>query len=170
MKRLFTIVLMLTVSAGIALSQTDASAQTGNTTRIGSEHRIDFGGYAGYGSDFLAHYAGIFVDINSRTSNLRTRVHFGDMQRWFNPYVAVEEQYLIPIVGGLYFYPSAGVYSELHLTVDNAEHKVAPAAQAGIGLEYQINDRCGLFAEYDAQLLYGAPSRLKGQFGISFAF
>lgn len=185
MKKIYALIAVVLASCTLSFAQnqapqkaeqdqqtekTEQKVSSLNTTRMGSEHRVNVGGYIGHGTGYFAHYGALFLDINSRTSNLRTRIHVGDMQRWFNPSVAVEEQYLFPVVGGLYVYPTAGLYSEFHFTVDAAEKFIAAGLQGGLGLEYQLNDNLGIFGEAGGQLLIFSPNRFKVHFGITYAF
>lgn len=159
MKKLFTVLAICLISA------VSLSAQ--NKTRIGSQHALDFGGYLSH--DGVAAYSGaLFMDINSATCNLRTRVNLGWLERThFSPEVAADFQYLFGKDKGLvYVYPTAGVYVEQFHEVFNV------GAQAGLGVELQFSDKFGVFGEGGYQYLFldKAAGRTKFNLGAKIAF
>ncbi len=162
MKKLISIIAILMATV------TFVSAQ--NTTRIGSAHNVNFGGYYGYGQGSLHNYGAAFIDINAAKSNLRTRIQLGEVQRWDNPFAAVAFQYLFPVVGGLYIYPFAGLEGEMHKDCGwEKDYDFSP--EAGAGLEYQFCSNFGIFVQGRYQyMLNEAASRLSGNAGVVFAF
>lgn len=150
-----------------------------NTTRIGSEHRVNYGLFAGYATGDVAWYGMALLDINAAHSNLRTRIGLGLAERFFaggkgfNPNALVDVQYLLPLAKGFYFYPSVGLYGE-HFSKKTAH---VPnnnfGVEAGLGFEVQFAPKIGIFCEGNYQRMFthtSVPNRFGGRFGVVFAF
>ena len=163
---------LIVLIAAVAMSATMAMAQ--NNTRIGSEHKVNFGAYLGNAfveADDVPHirnYGAALMDINASKCNYRTRLALGWLERTHVcPFATVDAQYLFPIAkSGLYVYPSLGVRAEMF----HDEFNVGPEVAAG--LEYQFNHRFGIFAEagYQYNFLNEGVSRVAANYGVKFAF
>lgn len=168
---------ILIVAAVILAACTVVKAE--NTTRIGSEYRVNYGGFVGYTTGDAAFYGMAFLDINAAQNNLRTRINLGLAERFFaggkgfNPNAAIDVQYLLPIADGFYFYPSVGLYGE-HFS-KKTSHTVNTnfGVEAGLGLEFQFAPEFGIFCEGNYQRMFTkttVPNRLGGRLGIVFVF
>lgn len=147
---------------------TAASAQT--ETRIGSNHKVAFGTYYGYGQGRLRNYGSIFMDIYSAKTDLRTRVSIGDLERWVNPFVSVDAHYVLPLAEGFSIYPFVGVSADFR-NVEEWEPNFDFAPEGGLGLEYQFSGNFGIFAEGRFQsFIQNKESRMSANIGITFAF
>ena len=168
---------LLIVAAVLLAACTVAHAD--NTTRIGSEYSVNYGGFIGYATGDVAWYGMAFIDINAAKSNLRTRLNLGLAERFFygvkgfSPNAAIDLQYLLPITDGFYFYPSVGLYGE-HFskkTTHNPNNNFG--VEAGLGLEFQFAPEFGIFCEGNYQRMFTkttVPNRLGGRLGIVFVF
>lgn len=168
MKKFFAIMAVVAMSATMAMAQ--------NTTRIGSEHKVNFGGFLGHSLNesatvenaYACNYGALLMDINANACNYRTRLSLGWLERTHVcPFGAVDAQYLFPITKtGLYVYPSLGVYAETF----HQNFNVGP--QAAAGLEWQFCHCFGAFAEAKYQYLFlnEGVGRLAAQAGLKFAF
>lgn len=157
-------------------------------TVMSKPNKVDYGFYLGYGGGHLAWTGGLVLDINCARSNYRTRIALEGIQRWYWPGVSVHAQYLIPVVAGLYFYPSVGIRGEIH-AVDFwreeycTKHNIAfdpndtwgPGSWGiggdfGAGFEYQFNPYVALFAEGKYSVMYNTNSRWQANLGLTFHF
>ncbi len=147
---------------------------------------VDYGFYYGYGAPDLANSAGLVLDINCEKNNYRTRITLEGMERWYWGGVSVQAQYLIPIVGGLYLYPSIGIRGEVHnlnhwrrAYCDKHEGAVNEdwgagswgiGGEVGGGLEYQFCPYVALFVEGKYDMLYNTNFRWNANVGMTFHF
>lgn len=157
-------------------------------TVMSKPNKVDYGFYFGYGGDCLAWTGGLVLDINCAHNNYRTRIAVEALERWYWPAVSVHAQYLLPIAGGLYFYPSVGIRGEMHLRdgwrksycekhdlVFDPNAKWGPGswgvgADFGGGLEYQFCPFVALFAEGRYTVLYNTNFRWQANLGLTFHF
>lgn len=159
-------------------------------TVMSTPNKVDYGFFYGYGLPNLANTGGLVLDINCRNSNYRTRLALEGVERWYWVGAAVEAQYLLPIVGGLYFYPTVGVRGEIHNLKSwrNSyceKHDIAydptsepdwgagcwgVGGQFGGGLEYQFCPYVALFAEGKYLVMYNTNSRWQANVGLTFHF
>ena len=157
-------------------------------TVMSKPNKVDYGFYFGYGGDKLAWTGGLVLDINCARNNYRTRIAVEGLERWYWPAVSVHAQYLLPIAGGLYFYPSVGIRGEIHLRnawrqaycekhdlVYDPDAKWGPGswgvgADFGGGLEYQFCPFVALFAEGRYTVLYNTNFRWQANLGLTFHF
>ena len=196
-KTIIMAVMMLTAAIG-AFAQNNSSYSSRNTTEykhpkfhgtvMGKPNKVDYGFYFGYGAADLAWTGGLVLDINCANNNYRTRLTLEGLERWYWPGVSVQAQYLIPVVGGLYFYPSVGIRGELH----NLDHWRSSYCQKhdmmydpnenwgpgswgiggefGAGLEYQFCPYVALFAEGKYMVMYNTNFRWQVNWGLTFHF
>lgn len=157
-------------------------------TVMSKPNKVDYGFYFGYGGDCLAWTGGLVLDINCARNNYRTRIAVEGLERWYWPAVSVHAQYLLPIAGGLYFYPSVGIRGEIHLRsnweraycekhnlVYDPDAQWGPGswgvgADFGGGLEYQFCPFVALFAEGRYTVLYNTNFRWQANLGLTFHF
>ena len=162
MKKLFVIAAVLLAAC------TAVNAE--NTTRIGSENRLDFGVYGGSSTQQLGWYGLGFFDVNAANNNLRTRFSLGLAETFLkkggkyngiNPAVAIDVQYLLPLFDGFYVYPFAGVWGE-HYSAKTA-HAITNkfGVEGGLGIEIQFSSSFGIFAQGQYQYMF----RDNGQYG-----
>lgn len=157
-------------------------------TVMSKPNKVDYGFYFGYGGDHLAWTGGLVLDINCARNNYRTRIAVEGLERWYWPAVSVHAQYLMPIAGGLYFYPSVGIRGEIHLRnawrksycekhdiVYDPDAEWGPGswgvgADLGGGLEYQFCPYVALFAEGRYTIMYNTNFRWQANLGLTFHF
>ncbi len=158
MKKVFLLVVAM-VMASFACQNTQAQ------TRISKEHVVDLGIHYGYGPAPLCNMGGLNVDFNLKSNNLRFRVDLDALQRPVSGQPAclglsVNAQYLFPMAkddaDGFYFYPSIGFGYEMNKGLSNWNKKgnYGIGFNAGLGFEYQLNDRWGIFVEGDYQVRF----------------
>ena len=157
-------------------------------TVMGKPNKVDYGIMAGYGAPDVAWTGGLVLDINCANNNYRTRLTVEGLERWYWPGVSVQAQYLIPVVGGLYFYPSVGIRGEVH----NLDHWRSSYCQKhdmmydpdedwgpgswgvggefGAGLEYQFCPYVALFVEGKYMVMYNTNFRWQANAGLTFHF
>ena len=156
-----------------------------NTTRIGSEHRVDYGAFLGWSTGDLAWYGMAFFDLNANNSNFRTRLSLGLAERWFynagidangkpisngsfNPNLGLNFQYLVKLSDAFYFYPSVGVYGERFGKQGYNYHPYAKklnfGLEGGLGLELQFSNNFGIFAEGTYQHMF--TESVANRFGV----
>ena len=103
-------------------------------------------------------------------------------------YNSAHAQYLVPLVGGLYLYPSVGLRAELHNQYHwrsnyCRKHDIAfdpdanwgpgswgIGADFGLGLEYQFCPYVALFAEGKYSVMYNTNARWQTNLGLTFHF
>ena len=169
-------------------------------TVMSKPNKVDYGFYYGYGLPSLAHTVGLVLDINCKDNNYRTRIAAEALQRFWNAdgvknagvgfAVSVHAQYLLPIAGGFYFYPSVGIRGEIHnannwvrdyykkheeLGNPDPNEKWGPGtwgigADFGGGFEYQFCPYVALFAEGRYSVLYNTNFRWQANLGLTFHF
>jgi len=167
-------------------------------TVMSKPNKVDYGFYYGYGLPNLANTGGLVLDINCANNNYRTRLAVEGLERFWNAdgvkdagvafAVSAHAQYLIPIVGGLYFYPSVGIRGEVHNKTHwrreyCAKHEIAfdpndtwgpgswsVGADFGGGLEYQFCPYVALFAEGRYTVQYNTNFRWQANVGLTFHF
>lgn len=158
MKKVVLLVVAL-VMASFACN--NAQAQT----RIGKEHVVGLGLHYGYGAAPVANMGGLNVDFNLASNNLRFRVDLDMFQR---PYkgnsgcygLSVDAQYLFPMskgdTDGFYMYPSLGFGYDFNKGASNwnKNSEYGIGFNAGLGAEYQLNGRWGIFVEGDYQVRF----------------
>lgn len=177
MKKLIAIATILFAFAASAVAQ---DKQHGT---IMGQNTVNYGIAAGYGTDLLGLYGNAVVDFNMANTNVRFRAKAGLMEfAKISPAASVDVQYLLPLFGGLYLYPSVGVYGEYHDTRNcmstegrekygfNKETVISFGGQFGAGLEYQFNEHFGIFVEGKYQVLTPTPSRIAASAGVMFHF
>lgn len=157
-------------------------------TVMSKPNKVDYGFYYGYGAGRMANTGGLVLDINCAKNNYRTRIAIEGMERWYWVGASVQAQYLIPIVGGLYLYPSVGIRGEIHdvygwrkeyCDKHNIEYdpnaKWGPGSWGiggdfGGGLEYQFCPYVALFAEGKYSVMYNTNHRWQANIGLTFHF
>lgn len=168
-------------------------------TVMSKPNKVDYGFYFGYGGDCLAWTGGLVLDINCARNNYRTRIAAEGLQKFWNKGtgvnnagvgfgVSVHAQYLIPIAGGLYFYPSVGIRGELHNQTNweksycdkhnliyDPSNEWGPGSWGvggdfGGGLEYQFCPYVALFAEGKYSVMYNTNFRWQANLGLTFHF
>lgn len=165
---------ILAIAAILFAVAVSANAQDKQHGTIMGQNKVNYGVTAGVGpKSLLNNFAYAVVDVNVANTNLRFRTEAGLMERWVSPAASVNVQYLFPIVGGLYIYPTVGVYAELHdksncLGLDEKEFSFG--GQFGLGLEYQFSEKVGLFVEGGYQVLTPTASRPAVNAGLMFHF
>lgn len=134
-----------------------------NTTRIGANHKFDVGAFLAIspvkaGPDWNG---AAIMDYNFASHNGRLNINFGCMDTSvFTPDFSCNYQYLFGQENGLfYFYPTAGIYTEVYT-------KFKIGAQAGAGLEFQINDIWAFYAEGVYQMLFLNGGSMRPRFSI----
>ena len=168
---------LILLAAILLAANTVVSAE--NTTRIGSQHRLDFGVFMGYAPHSDLNWYGMgFFDINAANNNMRTRFNLGLAETFMKggkfigiqPNVAIDLQYLLRITDGLYIYPSVGVYGEMFSknTAHNPQKNIG--LEGGLGLELQFTSGFGIFCQGDYQLIFGNANRLGGRAGVVMHF
>ena len=113
------------------------------------------------------------MDINSANNNFRTRLNLGDMQRWINPSVGVDVQYLFKCSDLFYIYPSVGAYSEFYLVPKPASKNWgAIGLEGGVGFEFELTSHFALFAQCDYQYMFNLDkhNRVVGKLGLITTF
>lgn len=194
MKKTILMAVCLLLTASFAFAQSDTTSNKKNSkfhgTVMSKPNKVDYGLYYGYGADRLGNTGGLVLDINCAKNNYRTRIIAEGLERWYWVGVSVHAQYLIPIAGGLYFYPSVGIRGEIH----NLKHweqsycdkhgiEDDPTAKPnwgygcwgigadfGGGLEYQFCPYVALFAEGKYSVLYNTNHRWQANIGLTFHF
>lgn len=201
MKKSLLIALTLMMTASFAFAQSSATNyydKNGNKveykhpkfhgTVMSRPNKVDYGFYYGYGRPNVANTGGLVLDINCMNNNYRTRLTLEGVERWYWGGVSVQAQYLIPIVGGLYFFPSVGVRGEVH-AVDSwrmsycKNHNImydpedtwgpgswGVGGEVGGGLEYQFCPYVALFAEGKYYMMYNSNFRWQANVGLTFHF
>lgn len=148
---------IIAVAAFVLAVSISALAQDGQRgTRMG-QNSVNYGLMAGYGTNDLAHFGNIVMDFNKRDSAFRLRTTLGIMERYSSPAASVNAQYLIHLFGGLYVYPSVGLYAEYHK--NGVVNQFSAGGIAGAGLEYQFSSKIGFFAEGGYHVLTPIPNR-----------
>lgn len=150
------------IAAVILAVSFSAQAQSKHQGTRMSQCPVNIGVAAGYGTGDLGGFAHVVADFNVMNTNVRFRTTLGLMERWVSPAASVNVQYLLPLFGGLYLYPSVGAYAELHdmkncHDVDKKEFSYGGVF--GGGLEYQFSEHFGFFVEGGYQVLTPAASR-----------
>ena len=173
MKKVLLLVVAM-VMASFACQNTQAQ------TRIGKEHVVDLGLHYGFGPAPLWNMGGINVDFNLASNNLRFRMDLDVLQRPFKGKpgcygVDVNAQYLFPLAkddaDGFYAYPLLGFACEFNKGVPQWDKKgnYGIGFNAGLGFEYQMNSRWGLFVEGIYQVRFkSAIHRPCFRFGFEF--
>jgi len=201
MKKTLLIVACMLAATSFAFAQSSATNyydKSGNRveykhpkfhgTVMSRPNKVDYGFFYGYGGKALANTGGLVLDINCMNNNYRTRIALEGLERWYWGGVSVQAQYLIPVVGGLYFYPSVGVRGEVH-NVDHwredycekkgiaydPEAEWGPGSwgiggEVGGGLEYQFCPYVALYIEGKYDMLYNTISRWNANIGLTFHF
>ena len=201
MKKFLLIALTLMMTASFAFAQSSATNyydKNGNKveykhpkfhgTVMSRPNKVDYGFYYGYGRPNVANTGGLVLDINCMNNNYRTRLALEGVERWYWGGASVQAQYLIPIVGGLYFYPSVGIRGEVHAVdswrksyckkhdiVYDPEDTWGPGSwgvggEVGGGLEYQFCPYVALFAEGQYYMMYNTNFRWQANVGLTFHF
>ncbi|MCQ2139770.1 MAG: porin family protein [Bacteroidales bacterium] len=164
---------ILAIAAILFAVAVSANAQDKQHGTIMGQNKVNYGVTAGYGTGLLGLEGAAVIDANITNTNLRFRTTVGLMEAWVSPAASVNVQYLLPLFGGLYVYPSVGVYAELHdksacLGLDEKEFSFG--GQFGVGLEYQFSEKVGLFVEGGYQVLTPTASRPAVNAGLMFHF
>lgn len=192
MKKTILMAVCLLLTASFAFAQSDTTSNKKNSkfhgTVMSKPNKVDYGLYYGYGGGNLANTGGLVLDINCAKNNYRTRIALEGLERWYWVGASVHAQYLIPIVGGLYLYPSVGIRGEIHAAdgwrmayCDKHNIEYDPNAKWGPGswgiggdfgggLEYQFCPYVALFAEGKYQVMYNTNHRWQANVGLTFHF
>lgn len=173
---------ILAIAAILFAVAVSANAQDKQHGTIMGQNKVNYGITAGYGTDLLGLEGAAVLDFNVTNTNVRFRTSLGLMEKWISPAVSVNAQYLLPLFGGLYVYPSVGVYAESHNTKNclneqertelgfKGETVFSFGGQFGLGLEYQFSEKVGLFVEGGYQVLTPTASRPAVNAGLMFHF
>lgn len=164
---------ILAIAALVFAVLTTANAQEKFHGTIMGQNTVTYGVSGGYGTDLLGLFSNVVVDVNVANTNVRFRTMAGLMEKWVSPAASVNVQYLVPLFGGLYIYPTVGVYAELHdksACLQINEKVFSFGGQFGAGLEYQFSEKIGLFVEGGYQVLTPTASRPAVSAGLMFHF
>lgn len=170
------VVLLVVALVMMSFACNNAQAQT----RIGKEHVVDLGLHYGYGPAPLCNMGGLNVDFNMASNNLRFRLDLDMLQRPVSGKPgcfggAFNVQYLFPMAkddaDGFYFYPSLGFGCDFNKGVSGWDNKgnCGIGFNAGLGFEYQMNSRWGIFVEGDYQVRFQSAIH-RPCFRIGFEF
>lgn len=196
MKKTIILAIGFVMAASFAFAQPISSSSNPSNykhpkfhgTVMSKPNKVDYGFFYGYGLPDAANTIGLVLDINCARNNYRTRLTLEGLEEWYWVGASVQAQYLIPIVGGLYLYPSVGIRGEIHNTdfwrksycekhdmIFDPEDSWGAGSwgiggEFGGGLEYQFCPYVALFAEGKYTVMYNSNFRWMANAGLTFHF
>lgn len=148
-------------------------------SKIGQEHLIAIGAHYGYGAKPIGNLAGLNVDFNLASSNLRIRANvdglqakkpLDDDQMCFG--FSANAQYLFLVVdgeaNGFYAYPMAGIGMNFN-KASNWKGDYGIGFNIGAGIECQISGRLGIYVEGGYEVRFNSDHKPAFRVGVNYA-